>query len=147
VAIEARVGILKDRLVVEGMEYPVRREGGGWVTIPAVGSLPSSRVRYDSLRDRIHIDAAGGRTVIAFRWRRTAFTFGGRQYHIGPMAWGHIMVSRGEHPIATGRVTVTGVRLGYVAPELGPIVHPLALGLAFRAVAIWMAMGTAAAVH
>lgn len=141
-ALEVRIGILKDRLVVEGVECPLRREGGGWVSVPSFGPHPGGRVRYDALRDRIHIDSAAGSAVVPFRWRATTFTFGGQRYRVGPMAWGHIMVSRGDRPVATGRVTLSGVRLGYVAPELDPIAGELAVGLAFRAVALWIAMSS-----
>ena len=147
VTVEARIGILRDRLVVEGVEYPVRREGGGWVSLPPIGSQPGGRVRYDAFRDRIRIESPGGTALIAFRWRGTAFSFAGQQYRVGPMAWGHIMISRGDRPVLTGRVTMSGVRLGYVAPELVSIANGLAVGLAYRAVAIWLAMGTAAAAH
>ncbi len=141
--LEARIGILRDRLVVEGVEYPVRREGGGWLSVPSVGPQSSARVRYDALRDRIRIESAAGTTLVPFRWRGTNFTFGGHRYRIGPMAWGHVMVSRGDRPVATGRVTMHGVRLGFVAPELDPIAKELAIGLAFRAIALWLATGTA----
>lgn len=147
VTLEARIGILRDRLVVEGVEYPIRREGGGWVSVPSVGSSLRGRVRYDALRDRIRIESPDATTVIPFRWRGTTFTFSGRQYRVGPMAWGHIMVSYHDRPVVTGRVTLSGVRLGYVAPELEPIAYALTVGLAYRALAIWMAMGTAAAAH
>ncbi len=141
--LEARIGILRDRLVVEGVEYPVRRDGGGWVSVPSLSSVPAGRVRYDALRDRIRIESPSGVTVVPFRWRGTNFTYGGQRYRIGPMAWGHVMVSRGERPVATGRVTMHGVRLGFIAPELNPIAKELTIGLAFRAVAMWLALGTA----
>ncbi len=141
--LEARIGILRDRLVVEGVEYPIRREGGGWVSVPSLGSVPSGRVRYDALHDRIRIESSAGTTLVPFRWRGTNFTFGGERYRIGPMAWGHVMVSRGDRPVATGRVTVHGVRIGFIAPELNPIAKELVIGLAFRAIAMWLAMGTA----
>lgn len=141
-ALEARLGILKDRLVVEGVEYPIRREGGGWVSVPSVGSHPGGRIRYDALRDRIRIESSEGATLVPFRLRGTNFTLRGQRYRIGPMAWGHVMVSRGDRPVATGRLTASGVRLGYVGAELEPIASALTVGLAFRAVAIWIAMGT-----
>ena len=137
--LEAKIGIRRDRLVVEGTEYPLRREGKGWVRVPAVGSRGGGRVRYDTLRDRIRIEAPGGTAVIPFHSRKTRFTFGGRTYRVGPMAWGHVMVSRDNRPVATGRLTLSGVRLGYVAPELEPIADELAVGLAYRAIAIWIA--------
>jgi hypothetical protein len=146
VALEARIGILKDRLVVEGVEYPLRREGGGWVSVPSVGRRSAGRVRYDSLRDRIRIDGPCGPLTIQFRWRHTWFEFSGHRYQVGPMVWGHIMVSRDDRPLITGRVTLSGVRLGYVAPELESIAPQLAVGLAFRAIMIWVAAGTTAAV-
>lgn len=140
-ALEARIGILRDRLVVEGVEYPIRHEGGGWVSVPSVGPDAGGRVRYDALRDRIRIEGPGETVAIPFRWRRTTFDFGGRRYRVGPMAWGHVMVSRGDCPVVTGHVTLSGVRLGYVAPELQPIAHELAVGMAYRAIAIWLALG------
>ncbi len=147
VPLEVKIGIRKDRLVVEGAEHPLRREGGGWITVPTIGPRPSGRVRYDALRDRIRIEASSGSTMIPFHWRHTTFAFGGRTYRVGPLAWGHVMVSRDERPVLTGRVTLSGVRLGYVAPELEPIAPELAVGLAYRAITIWLAAGTAAAAH
>ncbi len=147
VALEAKIGILKDRLVVEGAEYPLRREGGGWITVPTVGSRRGGRVRYDALRDRIRIETPSDAALIPFHWRHTTFAFRGHTYRVGPMAWGHVMVSREERPVVTGRVTLSGVRLGYVAPELEPIARELAVGLAYRAISLWLASGTAAAAH
>ncbi len=138
VALEAKIGILRDRLVVEGVEYPLRREGGGWIAVPAVGGRPGGRVRYEALKDQIRIEGPAGLTRIPFRWRRTTFSFGGHTYRLGPMVWGHVMVSAGERPVATGRVTMHGVRLGYVAPELQAIADELAVGLAYRAVTMWL---------
>ena len=139
--LEARIGILKDRLVVEGVEYPVRHEGGGWVSVSSAGPRAGRRVRYDALRDRIRIEGSGETVAIPFHWRHTTFDFDGRRYRVGPMAWGHVMVSRGDRPVVTGHVTMTGVRLGYVAPELQPIAKELAVGLAYRAIAMWLALG------
>ncbi|HII40247.1 MAG TPA: hypothetical protein HA326_03410 [Thermoplasmata archaeon] len=146
-ALEAKVGILRDRLVVEGEEYPLRREGRGWVSVPAIGGRPGGRVRYDALHDRVRIEGPGGSAQIPFRWKRTVFTFGGKEYRVGPMAWGHVMVSRADRPVMTGRLTMHGVRLGYVAPELQPISHELAVGLAYRATALWLAASAGRASH
>ncbi len=143
--LEAKVGILRDRLVVEGVEYPLRREGAGWITVPAVGSRLGGRVRYDALRDRIRIQGPSGEVLIPFHWRRTTFTFGGHTYRFGPMAWGHVMVSRDDRPALTGRVTMSGVRVGFVAPELDPIAEALVVGLAYRAVSFWVMAGAAGA--
>ena len=145
VVLEAKIGILRDRLVVEDAEYPLRREGGGWITVPTVGSRRGGRVRYEALRDRIRIEGPAGALLVPFHWRRTSFRFGGRTYRFGPMAWGHVMVSRDDRPIITGRLTLSGVRLGYVAPELEPIAAELAVGLAYRAVTIWVAASAAGA--
>lgn len=142
--LEARIGILRDRLVVEGVEYPLRREGRGWVSTPSMGLRPGGWVRYDALRDRIRIEGPGGSTTITFHRRGTSFDLGARRYRIGPMVWGHIMISRGDRPLITGRVTFSGVRFGYVAAELEPIASELAIGLAFRAIAIWIAVGAPA---
>lgn len=137
-ALEARIGILRDRLVVEGVEYPIRHEGGGWVSVAAA----RRRVRYEPFRDRIRIEGPGFAVAIPFRWRQTTFGFGGRRYRVGPMAWGHVMVSRDGRPVITGHVTMSGVRFGYVAAELQPIARELAVGLAYRAIAIWLALGS-----
>ena len=145
VPLEAKIGILRDRLVVEGEEYPLRREGDGWITVPRIGSRPGGRVRYEALRDRIRVEGPAGSTVVPFHLRHTTFTFRGRTYRFGPMAWGHVMVSRGDQPVLTGRLTMSGVRLGFVAPELGPIADELAVGLAYRAVTIWLLASAAGA--
>lgn len=142
--LEAKVGLLQDRLTVDGKEYPLRRERG-WVLVPGLPSVKGSRVRYDALRDRIRIEGPAGYVNVRFGLRRSMFSWRGQQYRVGPMVWGHVMVSRGERPVATGRVTMSGVRLGYVAAELEPIAPGLAVGLAYRATAFWLAAG--AAVH
>lgn len=144
--LEAKVGILKDRISIGSSEYTLGRDGR-WITLPAMGAFPGGRVRYDALHDRIRIESRGGLLEIRFRWRNTVFAWRGQEYLVGPLAWGHVMVSRGERPVATGRVTLTGVRLGYVAPELEPIAPPLAIGLAYRAVTFWLAAGTAGRAH
>lgn len=117
------------------------------MSLPSATASPRGRVRYEACRDRIRIESPRATTVIPFRRKRTSFTYQGRQYRVGPMAWGHIMVSRDDRPVITGRVTLSGVRLGYVAPELAPIAGALAVGFAVRAFALWAAMGTAGASH
>lgn len=143
VVLEAKVGFLRDRLVVEGIEYPLRRERGGWISIPGDGKKGGGRVRYDGLRDRILVQGPHGNVEIQFRWRHTNFGWRGRRYRLGPMVWGHVMITEGDQPVATGRLTMSGVRLGYVAPELQPIARELVVGLAHRAVTIWMAVTAA----
>lgn len=143
--LEAHIGILRDRLVVEGEEYALRHERGGWITVPPAGKFPGGRVRYDWFRDRVRIETPGSRTLLEFRWRHSGFRLRGRAYRVGPMIWGHVMVSCDERPVATGRVTLHGVRLGYVAPELEAIASALVVGLAYRALALWMAAGAAGA--
>ncbi len=147
VALEAKVGILRDRLVVEGVEYPLRREGNGWITVPSIGHESGGRVRYEALRDRIRIETPAANVLVPFHWRHTNFAYRGRRYRLGPMVWGHVMVAEAERPVVTGRVTMSGVRLGYVAPELEPIAQELAIGLAYRAITIWLAASTAGAAH
>lgn len=143
VTLEARIGIFRDRLVRDGVECPVRRERGGWISVPSLGGQPGGRIRYDHIHDRIRIESSAGSVTIPFRWRQTRFSFAGRRYHVGPMAWGHIMVSQDDRPVVTGRLTLTGVRLGYVAPDLAPIANELAMGFACRAVALWLLATTA----
>ena len=135
VVIEAKVGLRKDRLSVDGKEVPLHRERGGWTSVPGSRDSGGGRVRYDAIRDRIVLEGSHGRVDIQFRWRHTTFVWRGRNYRLGPMVWGHVMVTEGERPVATGRLTLSGVRLGYVAPELEPIARELVVGLAYRCIA------------
>ncbi len=137
--LEARLGLLHDRLVVDGQEVPLRRERGGWTSIPGDASRRGGRVRYDAVRDRIRIESPQGTVDIRFHWRHTTFAWQRRRYRVGAMLWGHVAITEGERPAATGRLTTSGVRLGYVSPELLPIARELVVGLSRRAIVIWMA--------
>ena len=147
VVLEARLGILRDRLFVEAQEVPLRRGSGGWTYVPGDARAGGGRVRYDALRDRIRLEGPHGNVTIQFRWRHTTFAWRGRTYRLGPLVWGHVMVMEGERPAATGRLTLSGVRLGYVSPEIEPIARELVVGLARRAMTIWMAATVAGAAH
>ncbi len=115
--------------------------------MPGDAVAGGGRVRYDGLRDRIRVESPHGSLDIQFRWRHTTFSWRGRRYRLGPMVWGHVSVMEGERPAATGRLTLSGIRLGYVSPELAPIAGELAVGLARRALTIWMAATVAGASH
>ncbi len=145
--LEAKLGFLRDRLFVEGKEVPLRRESGGWTYVPGDAPGEGGRVRYDGLRDRIRVESPHGNVDIRFRWRQTSFLWRGRRYRLGPMVWGHVTVFEGDRPAATGRLTLSGIRLGYVSPELEPIARELVIGLARRVMTIWMASSVAGASH
>lgn len=135
VVLEAKVGILKDRLLVDGTEVPLRRERGGWTRVLGPRGSGGGRVRYDVLRDRIRVEVRRITVDIQFRLRRTTFDWQGRRYRLGPMVLGHVMVTEGDRPAATGRLTLSGARLGYVCAELEPIARELVVGFAYRGVA------------
>jgi hypothetical protein len=139
VTVDARIGLFRDRVIVSGLEFPVRRVRGGWREV--VDPSGSSRVRYDGWRDRLLIDAPSGSLVLKFRWRNTTFPWRGRTYRIDSGFWGRVRIFGGDREAAGGRFTLSGFRLEFVAPELHPIERELAIGLGLRAQAFtWAAV-------
>ena len=49
-----------------------------------------------------------------------------------PVGRGVVVIMCNDKPVAKGRLTITGVRLDFVDPELEPISAEIALGLALR---------------
>ncbi len=137
--IEARLGLFRDRILVDGEDAPLRRERGGWTSVPGDASRARGRVRYDGLRDRIRIEHPQGSVDLRFIGSRTTFAWQRRRYHVTSNPGGHIAITEGERPAATGRFTASGMRLGYVSPELAPIARELVIGLSRRALAVWVA--------
>ena len=139
--VEARLGLLRDRVFEGGEELPVRRGRGGWREV--VGPTGTGRVRYDGWRDRILIESAAGNLLIPFRWRNTTFTWQGRMYRIASGFWSRLKIFDGEREAAGGKVTLAGFRFEFVVPELRAIERELAIGLGLRAQAFAAVMAVA----
>ena len=134
--IEVRLG-LRNSLRIDASVYRIAPERNGWYRIDGLSTGPR-RVRYELLHDRFRIESPVARLSVQFRMRRSGFEWGGRTYRIRPMILfkpigrGLVLILSQEKPVAKGRLTVTGVRLDFVDPELEPISAEIALGLALR---------------
>jgi hypothetical protein len=124
------MGILRDRLTVDGVEYEVHRVRGGWRQIP--DPRGPGLVRYDGWRDRLLIESPDGGLEIRFHWRHTAFAWRQQSYHIRPRFWGGVTVYRGEQPVAEGRSTWSGLSIEFFDADLAAIGRELAIGLTLR---------------
>lgn len=136
-------GVLRTRVVQDGVRLPVVREPGGWIAIARPRDGGTVRMRYGAILDRVNISAPEGRLEFRFRSGGAFFDWAGRRYRIGPLIWGRVTVLEGERPAITGKVTFSGVRINYVSPELEPIALGLAAALGYRAAALWMLMTSA----
>lgn len=136
VAVVAKIGIREQHGKVRTAEgiVEVRRSPDGWYTVPGSGTEGAGRVKYDDERDVLDIERPGVSLSIRFRGEteRTTFEFGGRAYEVATMDFGTILIQAGSHPVVQGHITVSGVRLLSVAPELRSIERELAFGLAVR---------------
>jgi hypothetical protein len=135
---ETRMGILRDRLTVDGVPHDVHRVRGGWRQIPDLRG--PGRVRYDAWRDRLLIESADGGLEIRFHWRHTSFTWRHISYHIRPRFGGRVTVYRGDQPVAEGRSTWSGLSIEFFDPDLASIGGELAIGLTLREQAFATAM-------
>jgi hypothetical protein len=131
VTVDARLGLLRDRVLAGGEEFQVHRSRGGWREV--VDPAGTGRVRYDGWRDRIQIESPAGSLTIPFRWRNTTFTWQGRTYRIGSGFWSPVRIFDGERQAAGGKVTLGGFRFEFVVSELRAIERELAIGLGLRA--------------
>ncbi len=116
----------------------VRRSPDGTYSVPAPAAGESGRVKYDDEHDMLEIERPGVYVSIHFRGEteHTRFEFGGHVYEVGTMDFGAISIKEGGRPVVQGHVTVSGVRLLSVAPDLQPIQRELAFGLALHSDAI-----------
>lgn len=138
------MGILRDRLTVDGVPCEVHRVRGGWRQISDSRGL--GRVRYDGWRDRLWIESTGGGLEIRFHWRHTTFTWRQKTYRIRPRFGGGVTIYRGEQPVAEGRSTWSGLSIDFLDADLASIGRELAVGLTLRiqAFAIPIIAGTGA---
>ncbi len=124
-AVIAKIGWIEHR-------GKVRTEAGVFEVDPAAEG--SGRVRYDGDRQIIRIERPGATVDIDFdpEPKRTVFQFQGHAYEVASMDFGDIAIREGGRIAVRGHVTISGVRLVSVSPELLPIERELAFGLALR---------------
>ena len=117
--------------------FEVTRAEDAWFSVGGPAAEGPGRVRYDDERETLQIERPGTALSIHFRpeLERTTFTFGGHTYDVATMDFGTISIKEGSRPAVEGHVTVSGVRLLSVAPELLPVERELAFGLALRGAA------------
>ena len=133
-AVEVKIGWLGHRVIAEGVEYPVVKGRRGWLSI-ADSRGGATRVRYDALRDRIHIEGPDGSLEIRIRsLRSTTFEWRGHAYRIPSRLFGGITIYEDERVAAEGKLASTGRWVFEVSsPTLRSIERELVLGLAMRA--------------
>ncbi len=114
--------------------FPVTRDPDGSYVVTGPAGEPPGRVAYDDNLETLEIRRPGAEVSIRFRpeLEPTTFEFGEHTYTVGTMDFGTITIREGTRPVVQGHVTVSGVRLLSVAPELEPIERELAFGLAVR---------------
>ena len=140
VTVEARMGILRDRLYVDRHECEILRGRHGWRHVVDPNGR-GGRVRYDSWRDRIDIESPDGSLQIRFRLRHTTFSWRGRTYSVTSTGWSRVTVTDEQRrTVVEARLTWSGIRLESLDPEFRPIERELALGLAQRSLAWAMAI-------
>lgn len=116
----------------DGTRYRVRREGQGAFRIAGPGPEDGGRVLFYPWRDYASIERRDGLVEIQFKDERTEFDWDRHTYRLGDMLDGDIHIREEERLVVDGRVTVSGVRLRTLAPDLDPIIRELAFALALR---------------
>lgn len=137
-AVEVRMGLVRDRVIEDGKEFEVRRGRDGWRHI--VDPLGrGGRIHYDGWRDVLTIESPHGSLRIRFRWRHTTFSWRGQMYRIAASGSGHT-IFRGDHIVARAKYTWSGVRFEHDGRDLEPVARELALGLGHRTTALALAV-------
>jgi len=132
-AVEAKVGWFRRQVIAEGVEYPVASGRRGWLSV--VDSRGgATRVRYDALRDWIHIVGPDDSLEIRFRsLGDTTFQWRGHVYRIASNLSGRIIIYEDERVAAEGKLASSGRWVfEVVSPALRSIERELVLGLAMR---------------
>ena len=145
-SVEARFGLLHDRVFADGTEYEVRRGRHGFHLIVDPDGA-AGRVHYDGWRDRLSIDSPHGSLEIRFRWRHTTFPWRGRVYRVGSTLGSRVRVFEGDRRVLEGKETWSGIRFDVVSPEFRDIARELAVGFGFRTQAFATAIILAAGAH
>ena len=133
VAVDVRHRVWGDgRIRVDGVRTKVLRDTGGWYVVEGVHAGETARVLYRAMQDLLLICWPDTTLRVAFHRGEGRFERDGRGYRIASMIDGLIRVDQEGRMVAEGHVTVAGVHLETVAPELLPLIRPLAWGLALR---------------
>ncbi|HYM39860.1 MAG TPA: hypothetical protein VEY12_06925 [Thermoplasmata archaeon] len=139
-AVIAKIGVLEHRGKVRTPEgvFEVGRPVDGWYPVGGPPAEGPGRVRYNPDREVLDIARPGSSLSIAFRpdVERTVFEFRGHRYEVASMDFGNVLIREGSQLVVRGHVTIGGVRLVSVAPDLLPIERELAFGLALRGSAL-----------
>ena len=140
-AVEVKIGWFRHRVIADGVEYPVVKGRGGWLSV-ADSRGGATRVRYDALRDRIQIEGPDGSLEIHIRsLRDTTFEWRGHAYRIASKLFGKMTIYEDERDAAVGKVASSGRWVFEVSsPTLRSIERELVLGLALRAT--WASAGS-----
>ena len=145
-SVEARFGLLHDRVFADGTEYEVRRGRHGFHLIVDPDGA-AGRVHYDGWRDRLSIDSPRGSLEIRFRWRHTTFPWRGRVYRVGSTLGSRVRVFEGDRRVLEGKETWSGIRFDVISPEFRDIARELAVGFGLRTQAFATAIILAAGAH
>ena len=145
-SVEARFGLLRDRVFADGREYQVLRGRHG-VHLIVDSDGAAARVHYDSWRDRLSIDSPHGSLEIRFRWRHTTFPWRGRVYRVGSTLGSRVRVFEGDRRVLEGKETWSGIRFDVISPEFRDIARELAVGFGLRTQAFATAIVLAAGAH
>lgn len=133
VPVEVRHRIWGDgRIRVDGVRTKVLRDTGGWYVVEGIHSGEGARVMYREMQDLIVISRPEANLRVAFHGGEGRFEWEGRPYHVASMIEGVLRIDQEGRRVAEGHVTVTGIHLESVAPELLQLIRPLAWGLALR---------------
>ncbi len=118
------------RIWVDHVETEVRREGAGVYFVDAPDVWDRARMHYDRFEDHFRIEFEQDAVDVSFHQGEANFAWKDRPYHIASLALGETHIDQAGRPVATGFVTVSGLHLDPVEPELLPLIRPLAWGLA-----------------
>ncbi len=139
-AVIAKIGLLEHRGKVRTPAgvFEVNLGEDGWYTVGGPATEGAGRVRYEENRQVIRIERPGIGVSIDFdpEPTKTVFQFRGLAFEVGSMDFGNILIKEGDRPAVRGHVTISGVRLVDVEPDLQPIERELAFGLALRGAAL-----------
>lgn len=120
------------RIRVEGVRTKVRRDTGGWYVVEGVHPGEAARVLYREMQDLVVISWPGTNLRIPFHQGEGRFEWEERPYRVASMIEGVLRIDQEGRRVADGHVTVSGIHLQTVAPELLPLIRPLAWGLTLR---------------